>query len=226
MNLLFAGFCFFMGLIRCKKCGVEKPENLYTKRSDCSTGHRLVCKECERIRNKNRTMPIRYCSVCGDESYSRKPLTQTLCEKHYRFKQMIECSIKTNKYTPSNEELESLDVRTNMICPVCGIRMKWRTNNLTEILTLQHNDDGSICFLCQPCNSRAKNLGDNIYSIGLEYRRCICCLEYKKLDNFCYQNKYKSSFCKKCSNLKNRKSNRLNGSNNNSANSHPLKPSL
>jgi hypothetical protein len=43
---LVTGGCFFMETIICTKCKIEKPIDLFHKRSNSSFGHRSICKDC------------------------------------------------------------------------------------------------------------------------------------------------------------------------------------
>ena len=88
---------------------------------------------------------------------------QILCVKHYRFTCMRMNASRNGKTTPSNAKLEALLVASRMKCFHCKKRMVWlRSGSTTRVLTLQHDHDGTLRFLCFSCNSRHRDLPNDV----------------------------------------------------------------
>lgn len=111
----------------------------------------------------------------------------------------------SNKYVPSFEELNKLLLNCNMLCPCCEIKMVWTSKqaNRSKTISLQHNNDGTIQFLCCSCNCGHgySNLGDKYLIIPKDHKYCSYCnmilnkIQFHKnkntKDGLCYR-------CKKC----------------------------
>jgi hypothetical protein len=144
------------------------------------------------------------CSKCGNAAILKQG-HQWLCEKHYRFSSMRTRAKRDGKYVPSYEELESM-VPGNMTCPSCKRVMNWRQRDgAATVITLQHNRDGTIQFLCLSCNTRhASREGDSFYNENPQMeKRCPICGLVKPLGLFSTDNgkrwKNKKTLCTECS---------------------------
>lgn len=130
------------------------------------------------------------------------------CDKCYRFHGMRDGSRKAEKYIPTFEELEKLFKNiNNMKCPICKIKMIWRSkydnNKNSKVMSLQHNNNKTISFICCSCNAAHGNhkLGDNFLTIPMHEKYCPSCNKILNINLFC-KNKNShdgcSGQCKSC----------------------------
>jgi len=156
------------------------------------------------------------CKWCQSTPYMKQGRIW-LCVKHYRFGQM-RCNAKRHgKKVPTYSELENLLHGLYMFCcPLCSHTMKWTSKeNKKRVITLQHNHNGSVQFLCRSCNTKHIHIpNDGIYELPDNQKYCSSCKEIKPYKEF-YKNKQTSSgyasLCKECMNKNNslwRKQNR------------------
>lgn len=129
------------------------------------------------------------------------------CFKCYRFRRMRDGAKKGNKYQPSWEELEYLFYNTikDMQCPICEKKMIWHglLGTRKNVISLQHNNDDTIQFLCQPCNAGhgSSQLGDKYFDIPKNHKYCSVCKNILSINKF---NKDRNSkdkhdhICKQC----------------------------
>lgn len=150
--------------------------------------------------------------ICGKKGCSDVAVYKTssggfYCPKHSRFITMRSKSQQTNKYQPTFEALEKLLIQCGpeMRCPNCNKKMIWRTKlgKRRNVVSLQHNNDGTIQFLCHACNVGHGNsqLGDRYFDLKQNEKYCSSCKRiltknqfYKdvySVDKICY-------ICKKC----------------------------
>lgn len=144
------------------------------------------------------------CTRCGREP-DRYHGDRWLCIVHYRFETMRDAARLKRKYVPSHSELEALrnDLEMNgMKCRACECVMIWSGRPEDgNIVSLQHDASGSICFLCKRCNCKHGQLpGDLFYSLPEGQWYCAKCKTIKDIDGEFYRlNSGKlSSWCKSC----------------------------
>lgn len=110
-----------------------------------------------------------------------------------------------NKSVPSYKELESMIQSNGMKCFNCDKELNWlRKEDSKKVITLQHDDNGDLKFLCIGCNTtHAKSSRDLMYSINNDEKFCKSCNSIKSKKEFYKDNSrpcgLKSS-CKQCSN--------------------------
>lgn len=121
------------------------------------------------------------CSKCCDIAVIMQG-HQWLCEKHYRF------------------------LQKDMLCPSCKRKMNWRQRDgKATVITLQHNRDGTVQYLCLSCNSRhASREGDSFYNENPNTeKRCPKCMIIKPLNCFALDKskkwKDRKTTCRECS---------------------------
>lgn len=153
------------------------------------------------------------CKWCNKEPFRRTGRIY-LCKKHYRFQQMRSDAKRQGKLVPEYDDLNRYLNMCDMICPCCDREMNWSANNgQSTVITLQHNNDGSMNFLCRACNTHHGKIGDVIYDVGENEKYCPQCDEIKTEDDFYADNSrprgLKSS-CKECSNRKIKQYRKLN----------------
>lgn len=71
-----------------------------------------------------------------------------------------------NKKVPTFSELEKmLNKINNMACPVCDEKMVWHKSlgELKNVITLQHETNGTMSMMCYSCNSTHGPRGDVFY---------------------------------------------------------------
>jgi hypothetical protein len=138
----------------------------------------------------NKIYNHRKCHWCNSDSHIMQGHI-FLCKKHYRLQQMRVNAKRRGKYVPSYEELEILlnsilDENGAMICPGCGIKMNLLAkDNRQRVITLQHNRDNTITFLCLSCNDRHYFYeNDDFYKSDKNKKRCPKCKTEKELTDF------------------------------------------
>jgi len=143
------------------------------------------------------------CRWCASPAYMKQGRLW-LCQKHYRFQQMRANAKRNGKSVPEYETLQSLvDGNVDLICPGCRKPMYWTAEHgLTSVLSLQHDRDGGVRFLCRSCNTRHAGMpGDTFYLLPDAHKLCHACSQVLPLEKF-----YKDvsrfanarSYCKKC----------------------------
>ncbi len=126
------------------------------------------------------------------------------CFQCNRFNKMINQAKQGNKYTPSLKELKTM-LPINLICPICSKKMIWCTKlgRLGDVISLQHNHDGSIVLICHSCNSAhgQSHLGDKYFNLKENEKYCPKCKEILSIDKFsntkCKKDGH-NGICKKC----------------------------
>lgn len=146
------------------------------------------------------TPKCRYCEEVATHHRSRMPV----CVKHWRFLCMRESAARRKKAVPPLGAMEEMFTACGMTCPICSRQMNWlRADGAQTVLTLQHNHDGTMTFLCMSCNCRHEAYAnDSLYEVGPNQKQCSRCLVVKPLDAFCTDNSGrwadKKTTCKVC----------------------------
>ena len=128
------------------------------------------------------SVKCRWCEADATRKRGRTPL----CRIHFRFVTMRESCVRRQTKVPTMERLEEIAKEVGMTCPICKREMNWtRAERADTVLTLQHDRDGEMTFLCMSCNSRhyAYN-GDDFYEVGPDLKRCPVCQTIKPLEEF------------------------------------------
>ena len=145
------------------------------------------------------------CKWCNKKPFRRAGRIH-LCKKHYRFQQMRVDAKRQGKLVPEYDDLNRYLSMCDMTCSCCNREMNWTAiEGQSTVITLQHNNDGTMNFLCRSCNTLHGKIGDVIYKVGDNEKYCSSCDFIKDLEDF-YKDKHKvngyKSYCKKCSNRK------------------------
>jgi hypothetical protein len=142
------------------------------------------------------------------------------CPKHYRFCEMRHQAQRDGKVVPTWEECEKMlqpclnEHGALGGCPSCGQQMQWKAGADKKIgptISLQHNLDGTMCFICHSCNvgHSTSKLGDRFLEpTPVGFKRCADCDTVKPLDQF-HKDRSKTlgtrSNCCECDNNRSRK---------------------
>ncbi len=130
------------------------------------------------------------------------------CGYHYRFMRMRTEADQKGKTVPSKDEMaELLAKHSDMICPVCKIKMHWLGRDGKKgLITLQHNMDGTFGILCFSCNVAHQFIPcDEFYDRQFGYRFCQDCQKYLPTTEFFKDTRLSiglKSYCKKCANAR------------------------
>ncbi len=144
---------------------------------------------------------------CNEQAVYKYSGTRFYCPKHYRFTQMRHQAKTRNKYKPSFEELERLLIECGpeMQCTNCHRIMIWhgQSRKLDGVISLQHNNNGSIQFLCFGCNSAHGNsqLGDKYFDLKNNEKYCADCKTILNKNQFYKNNRSRDKLkwiCKAC----------------------------
>lgn len=120
------------------------------------------------------------------------------CPKHYRFKRMRQVAKQDGKVVPSWEQCEEmlllcLNEHGELgLCPCCLQQMQWKAGDdkkTGRTISLQHNLDGTMCFICHSCNTGHghSSLGDDWFetqNVSDGHKFCPYCKEIKLIDQF------------------------------------------
>ena len=129
---------------------------------------------------------------------------------HYRFGQMRASSKRRGKVVPTREQLNQMVDACRMRCAHCKKQMNWLARDgSATVATLQHNRNGSMCFLCLSCNTRhAQFKDDTFYSRDISTHPCRDCGKEFSKENF-FKDRSRplgiKPYCKDCSNERHRK---------------------
>lgn len=153
---------------------------------------------------------MRICSYppCNDTGKYNWSNHSCYCAIHYKLLTMIRNARSSGKLIPDRDYLEKLlyKISNSMICFVCKNKMVWYQSegSRKNVISLQHNNDGTICLICCSCNSKHGNskLGDTFYKLKKEEKYCPNCNKILNVDCF-YKHKKRATglqiICKKCS---------------------------
>lgn len=111
------------------------------------------------------------------------------CVKHLRFIRMRGVARTRRVAVPTMSELENMLVKLNGFkCPGCDKKMIWRMGrglHTVRVISLQHNRDGSMGFLCLRCNSLHRAYpGDSFYTRDRNKKYCRPCGKEVDLNRF------------------------------------------
>jgi hypothetical protein len=110
---------------------------------------------------------------------------------------------RKGKKIPSRQELAFMVEQTRLICCGCQRKMNWLSKEgPSSVVSLQHNRDGSMAFLCRACNTKhAQFPGDMFYTIPKSHHRCGDCYQILPRDNF-WEDRSRplgiKAYCKAC----------------------------
>lgn len=150
-----------------------------------------------------------FCAWCSEAAYIRQGRIQ-LCRVHYRFQAMRVRAKRDGKEVPSYEMLTAMASSARLNCPGCGRFMNWLSKEgRSTVVTLQHDRNGTMRFLCLSCNTRhASRPGDSFYSDPKDKKHCPDCRQWLPLDSFATDrsNRWlnKKTYCRGCSNVRNK----------------------
>lgn len=151
--------------------------------------------------------------VCSNRRCSRdgvKPVntgrdTIYYCWVHHRIRQMRSKAHKKGKEVPAVERLEKLfKDHEDMFCRCCDKKMIMHSNmgSMSDVITLQHNADGTLILICFSCNSAHGQLpGDIYYHIPNGFKYCSKCDTIKPFSEFYSHSATRDGFqnyCKQC----------------------------
>lgn len=147
---------------------------------------------------------------CNDIGEYKYQSNYFYCPKHYCFNNMRHGAQTRRKFIPTLDECEillfiwCLDFK----CPICNIKLKWHsdTNGRSNVITIQHNNNGTIMFICQGCNAAhgASKLGDAYFRIPHDKKYCPSCDRILLKSRFSKSAKRKDklhSMCRECDSL-------------------------
>lgn len=146
---------------------------------------------------------MKSCVKCGSFDIYRKRTRSYFCLKHDRFEGMRNTARSRNKYIPSHQELETLlDVTNGMACIGCNTKMVWtRKENNKKVMTLQHDRDGTLRFLCQSCNARHVGFEEDSFYSNLKLKLfCHRCKEPKTKQDLYPDKRYFTGYTNWCRN--------------------------
>jgi hypothetical protein len=169
----------------------------YTTSCGCSRG-----EASKRTWEKRKARDLCQRINCNEQIYSS--VKMRFCVKHYRFNSMRSRAMNSGKYAPSFEELENL-IPKDFVCIGCGRKMVWlQKDDPSAVVSLQHDRDGTLRFICLACNSRhARFDGDTFYELPEGMKRCALCGKNKPLEEFVQRRDGwlgKTTRCKPCHN--------------------------
>ena len=146
----------------------------------------------------------RVCARRGCKLLATKGWGDSLyCVEHCRFHRLRAASKRRGKAAPSMEWLES-NIPDPFICPHCNHALVWEASEgRSRVLTIQHDHNGTIRFLCQGCNTRHWRIPeDGFYKGKLDEKFCSRCTTWKSLAMFHKGDGYmgRSSMCRDCDN--------------------------
>jgi len=132
------------------------------------------------------------------------------CPKHYRFRQMRHKAQQNKKYVPTWDECDILLYIwcPNFKCLICNVKLEWHAdiNGLKNVISLQHNNDKTVIFICQGCNAAHghSRLGDYYFKVPLNKKYCPRCDKILLKNNFSKNVTRRDNlhgYCRKCNSL-------------------------
>lgn len=148
----------------------------------------------------NKICSKKNCNNIGVKKHAK----QIYCWLCYRFFQMMSNAKRRKKSVLTwNQMIKMLPAR--MKCPSCNKTMVWHKSQkrLKDVITLQHNNDSKILFICYSCNSAHGNikLGDKYLDISNNEKYCPKCDQILNKKEFYLLRRSRDSLyylCKKC----------------------------
>lgn len=111
-----------------------------------------------------------------------------LCVVHNRFDTMANIARKRGKQIPTHDEFAAMAASVmadGMKCPHCRITMEWHGDRHSATVSLQHDRNGEMRFMCMGCNCRHRNFpGDTFYDYPPNWRFCKLCNTAKPPTDF------------------------------------------
>lgn len=147
---------------------------------------------------------------CHNMATRKRSLTTFYCDFHYRMSEMSQTSKARKGDGLTLKAVESLyeTIGRPTVCLRCSQAFTWHStkNGMASLITLQHNNDGTLCFLCHSCNSGHGNteLGDGWLKVNPATEKyCPTCKRVQSL-GFFYRTKGnrrdgRYGWCKECS---------------------------
>ena len=129
-----------------------------------------------------------------------------LCDKHYRIQQMRQDSLTRRGVKHTREELEAA-IPEDMKCPRCKVNLIWRRKHeqkgVTNQITIQHWNNGSVGFLCNRCNTQHESMDDDSFVVmPIDHKFCPACKTIKHESLFGLKNSRsvlkRNSHCLEC----------------------------
>ena len=157
----------------CKDRIIHIQPSLFVRRRFCS----VRCAGRSRTAKRDND-PL--CTQCNRPKHNGK-WKPNLCARHARFTQMRDTALSRNVYVPTTQELEAIAGNDEFLsCPTCGVVMHWmvaeKRSLRPSLITLQHDRNGQIRFLCFSCNARHYDFdGDEFYLYGPHFKPCKRC---------------------------------------------------
>ena len=154
---------------------------------------------------KNDGAPVTSCKWCLMPAYIKQGRIW-LCKIHYRFSSMRANAKRHGKVVPSVELLDSFLTPDYAICKGCNRKMNWLDKDgKSTVITLQHDRNGTMRFLCRACNTRHANRpGDSFYDDPKNKKLCPDCNQWKEFNAFSIDRHFRwmdrKTYCKECSN--------------------------
>ena len=146
------------------------------------------------------------CAWCSEPKHIKQGRIW-LCKIHYRFQSMRVRAKRDDKAVPSYEMLYSM-ASSSMICPGCNRTMNWLAKEgRSTVVTLQHDRNGTMRFLCLSCNTRHAFMpGDSFYHAPKDKKFCPDCREWLDFDSFATDKSGRwmdrKTYCRRCSNVR------------------------
>ena len=112
---------------------------------------------------------------------------QRYCEYHSRVLQMVGSSNKRYGTKLTMDQVESLLTQfiseNGMTCSACrcSMRLSGQAYGISNTISIQHWEDGSMGFLCCGCNGRH---GKGSFDIPVGKRKCLECSKILSLSKF------------------------------------------
>lgn len=159
--------------------------------------------------------PAFACKWCPEQAHIKQGRIW-LCKRHYRFSSMKSRAKRDEKEVPTNEMLYGM-ASSSLQCPGCSRKMNWLSKEgQSTVVTLQHDRNGAIRFLCRSCNTRhAQRPQDSFYADPKDKKLCPDCKLWLPLESFVTDRSgrwmNKKSYCRRCSSVrhKNWRENRI-----------------
>jgi hypothetical protein len=151
------------------------------------------------------------CYVVGEHARNGQK-SSFYCNKHYRFIRMQAKAKEKNKYIPTDDELEILLFLCGKekVCFSCNKKMQWHSKykGLRHVISLQHNHNGTISFICHGCNGghSRSHLGDQYFYIDKNKKYCPSCkkvLSRSKFNKSTYRYDGLRHECRQCQKIRN-----------------------
>jgi len=148
------------------------------------------------------------CRTCRQPSVRLVSGEKYFCAIHYRMYHMRVAARKHKKTCPSSADLTKLVeavVANGMVCVGCRRTMLWITEGpgtRSNVISLQHDRDGTIRLICLGCNSRHQHFpGDTFYQAPEGHKWCHGCERLLPLSGFWISRKNTTgvtTLCKTC----------------------------